>query len=110
MSKYLNKIAIILALVILSSCGMSKSDVESTVKRSFQEQVDTDPTYQKYEMKVLYVTLIETGSNKYEGTITVKIKNNTHNVSITVLADGNNVLWETKPMAFGFLMQYGFGF
>jgi len=96
----------IIFLLTLISCGISKNQMEQGIKKSFQEKIDTDLQYKDYGMKVQKVTLIKTSLNNFEGFVTVSIGNNSHDVSIIVKTDGTSYLWETKPMAFIFLMQY----
>jgi hypothetical protein len=95
-----------LATFLFSSCGISKDEMERNIKESFQEKMDTDSNYKKYAMKVQKVSLIKSGSNSYDGFVTVLLENETHDVSISVATDGSSYMWETKPLAFGFLMQY----
>jgi hypothetical protein len=91
---------------LFSSCGISKSEMENGIRESFQEKMDTDSNYKKYGMKAQKVILIKSGSNSYDGFVTVLLYNETHDVSISVTTDGSSYMWETKPLAFGFLMQY----
>jgi hypothetical protein len=94
------------AVLSFSSCGISKDKMERDIKRSFQEKMDTDSSYKEYGMKVQKVFLIKSGSNSYDGFVTVLLYDDTHDVSISVKTDGSSYIWETKPLAFGFLMQY----
>ena len=98
--------SILILLHIMVSCGMSKSDIENTVRRSFQSQMDTDATYKEYGMKVQSVSLIKVDSRNYDGFVTVELEGDRYNVPITVRTDGTQVMWETKPLAFAFLIQY----
>jgi hypothetical protein len=93
-------------MVLLSSCGISKDELEHDIKQSFQEEMDTDSNFKKYGMKVQKIYLIKSGSNSYDGIVTVLLGDETHDVPISVKTDGYSHMWETKPLAFGFLMQY----
>jgi len=80
--------------------------MEQGIKQSFQKKMDTDPDYKKYGMKVQKVTLIKAGLNSYDGFVTVLIGNKTHEIPISVKADGSQYFYETKPLAFAFLIKY----
>jgi hypothetical protein len=95
-----------IGIFLLSSCGISKGEMERGIKESFQEKMDTDSTYKKYQIKVQKVTLIKSGSHTYDGFVNVLLDNETHDVSISVTTDGSSYMWETKPLAFSFLVQY----
>jgi hypothetical protein len=95
-----------ISIFILSSCGISKGEMERGIKESFQEKMDTDSTYKKYQIKVQNVTLIKSGSHTYDGFVNVLLDDETHDVSISVTVDGSSYMWETKPLAFSFLVQY----
>jgi hypothetical protein len=95
-----------IGMFLLSSCGISKYEMERGIKQSFQEKMDTDSSYKKYGMKVQKIYLIKSGSNSYDGIATVLLDDEIHDVSISVKTDGSSYMWETKPFAFGFLMQY----
>jgi predicted small secreted protein len=94
-----------MGIFLLSSCGISRDEMERGIKQSFQEKMDTDSDYKKYEMKVQNISLIKSGSNSYDGFVTVLLGDETHDVSISVKTEGSSYMWETKPLAFGFLMQ-----
>lgn len=95
-----------MCIFLFFSCGMSKDKIERYIKQSFQEKMDTDSNYKKYQMKVQQVSLIKSGSNSFDGFVTVLLDDKTYDVSISVKTDGSSYIWETKPFAFGFLMQY----
>ena len=90
----------------LASCGISKGDMERGIEHSFQEKMDIDPLYSKYKIKVQKVTLVKSASNKYDGLVSVTLNDETHNVGITVESAGKEFTWETKPLAFSFLVKY----
>jgi hypothetical protein len=98
-----------MGIFLFSSCGVSKGEMERDIKQSFQEKMDTDSNYKKYGMKVQSISLVKSGSNSYDGFVTVLLDEETHDVSISVKTDGSSYIWETKPLAFGFLMQYELG-
>jgi hypothetical protein len=93
-----------LCIFLLSSCGLSKGEIERGIKQSFQEELDS--TYEKYGMKVQDVSLVKSGSNTYNGFVTVLLDDEKHDISITVTADRSSYMYETKPLAFSFLIGY----
>ncbi|MDR2597059.1 MAG: hypothetical protein LBC76_07050 [Treponema sp.] len=95
-----------IGIFLLLSCGKSKSEMERGIKENFQEKMDTDSTYKKYQIKVQKVTLIKSGSHTYDGLVNVLLDDKAHDVSISVTTDGSSYIWETKPLAFSFLVQY----
>jgi len=93
-------------IFLLSSCGISKDKMAQGIKESFQEKMDTDPKYKKYNMKVQKVSLIKSGSNSYDGYVNVLLDDEIHDVLISVTTEGSSYNWEAKPLAFSFLVQY----
>jgi hypothetical protein len=96
----------VVGIFLLSSCGISKDEMEREIKKSFQEKMDADSTYKKYGMKVQNVSLVKSGSNTYNGLVAVLLDGKTYDVSIEVTTDGSSYMYETKPLAFGFLLEY----
>lgn len=91
----------------LLSCGVFKDNVESQIKQAFQEEMNTNLSYQKYGMKVQSVTLVSTGLNSYDGYVIVTLDTDKHKVPIVVKGNAlSGYMFETKPFAFAFLMQY----
>jgi hypothetical protein len=93
-------------VLLLSSCGLTKETIQQGIKRDFQEKMDTDENYKKYGMKVQKVALVKSGTYSYDGFVTVLLDNETRDVPISVTTDGSSYMWETKPLAFAFLVQY----
>jgi hypothetical protein len=56
-------------------------------------------------MKVKTVSLAKSGSNAYDGYVTVALDGKTHNISITVTTDAADILLKTDPFAFSFLAE-----
>ncbi|WP_339428073.1 MULTISPECIES: SPOR domain-containing protein [unclassified Pseudomonas] len=92
-------------VVLLSGCGPSVDAVSQQAKLSVQEKLDTDENLKKYELKVRSVTAIHESGNKYKGMAEVEIDGESHQVTIDIIADGKNIFWEAKPMAFAFVLQ-----
>jgi len=58
--KTIKTMAVILVITLLSSCHMSKKNLEKQVAKSFTEKTNT---------KNVTVTLIKSSEHKYEGTV-----------------------------------------
>jgi len=77
-----------------------------SVQQALQEKFDNDPKFSKYHVRVEKVGLIKESGNKYDGIATVRTPGlSDHQVSIDVIADGSNMMWQTQPGAFLFLAQ-----
>ena len=94
-----------MGIFLFSSCGINKNEMEDSIKQSFQEKMDSDPYFKKYGMKVQKVVLIKTGSNSYDGLVTVLLKEESYNIRISVKTDSSAYMWETEPSAFTFLIR-----
>ena len=90
-------------LALLASCQMSKAEVESQLRRQFQQSLDTDTNLQSYGMRVRDVTLVKNGSHTYTGYVTVDLDGESHDIGVTVNVDGEDSFFKTDPLAFGFL-------
>jgi len=95
-----------ISLFVLSSCGISKDDLARSIKESFQDKMDTDSSYKKYQIKVQKVSLIKTGTSSYDGYVNILLGDEVHDVSISVTTNKSSYTWEIKPLAFSFLVQY----
>ena len=91
---------------LLFSCGTSKENLQNQIKSSFQEKMNNDESYSKYNIIVNGVTLVKASNNTYDGLVNVSLEDQKYDVPITVTTDGENMMWQTKPLAFGFLAQY----
>ena len=96
-------LAIVVSLV--SGCGPSVDEVSEQAKLSMQEKLSTDENLKKYDLKIRSVAVIHESGNKYKGVADVDDGGESHQVTIDVVADGKNIFWEAKPMAFGFVLQ-----
>ncbi len=104
--KYLSKVILaVFFLVLLTGCGLSKEDIGQAVKESMQETLKSDPSFKKYNLKVSDVSVFQKGGNNYKGMVSIEYKGNSHNVSVEILVDGNNVMWEAEPGSFLFVVQ-----
>ena len=99
-------VSILLAvLMMLTGCGPSRADLETWVKGELQKHVQTDPVLKPYGITVESVQLVESGKNKYEGMGMVKFQGAEKAVPLEVTADGERMMYQTKPSAFDFVAQ-----
>jgi outer membrane murein-binding lipoprotein Lpp len=96
---------VLLAMVLLASCGMSKEQVEKKVAEMFQEMLDTNAEYQRLQGKVDSVILVKTAANenKYRGEIQVVLSGSQYKLSVSAIADKDAVLYELEPPAVNIL-------
>lgn len=99
--------ALVLSILValLSGCGPSIEEVSEQTKLSMQEKLNSDENLQKYDLKVRGVTAIHESGNKYKGMADVEGEGENHQVTIDIIADGKNIFWEAKPMAFAFVLR-----
>ncbi len=98
-------VGMVLLVLLLTGCGTSKKQLEQQVMSSFQEKMNTDPTYSGYGLTVHSVTLVSSGGNNYNGLANLLYKSRAYDVPITVTSDGKTMMWQTQPGAFLFLLQ-----
>jgi hypothetical protein len=91
------------------SVRMSESPTEvasNSVKSSMQDKLDSDTDLAQFELTVVDVVLVNKSDNEYKGIAKIRTaRGGTHDVSIDVTADGDNVIWEAAPGAFLFALQ-----
>ena len=79
---------------ILFSCGISKEKLEQGIMKSQQEKFDTDSSLKEYGLKIQDVALLKTGSNTYDGIMTVLSEGEKYNISFTVKTDSDSYMWK----------------
>ena len=92
-------------VILISGCGPSIEEVSEQTKLSMQEKLNSDENLQKYDLKVRSVTAIHESGNKYKGMADVEGEGERHQVTKDIIADGKNIFWEAKPMAFAFVLR-----
>ncbi len=95
-----------ISLVGLLSCSMNREEMQNQIKTSFQQKMDSDSQYSKYKMIANSVTLVKSGNNTYDGMVNITLDGQQYDVAISVTADNDTFIWQTKPMAFSFLAEY----
>ena len=97
---------IIIVLFSMVSCGISKDEMQRGIIEKQQETFDTNPDYKEFGLIVQDVTLLKTGSNTYDGLMTVLFENEKFNVSLSIKTDSNTYMWEWDPNPlFNFIRQ-----
>jgi len=76
---------------------MSTEEIGKTVKASMQETLNSDQNLSEYELKVDNVQVFKQGGNTYKGLVNIIYKGSSHNVTVEVIVNGKNVLWEAAP-------------
>jgi len=105
MTSSLRLVLMVLLVVIVSGCGLSKDQIGETVKTSMQEKFDSDPQFKDWHLTVTGVQVLSKGGNQYQGIAKITYESTSHDVSVEITADGKNVMWQTAPGAFTFVFQ-----
>ena len=103
-----NAVRIIVSMmivVIISGCGLSPEAIGETVRESMQEKFNTDSDFKEHDLMVDSVQLSKKGDNSYKGLVAVIYKQSAYDVTVEILVDGENVLWEAAPGSFHFIAQ-----
>jgi len=86
--------------------GSVAESAAAIVKESMQRDLDNDPNLGKLGLRVVDVGLINKVGNEYKGIASIRTLDGViHDVAIDVTADGNDVIWETAPGAFLFVLD-----
>lgn len=99
-------LAILAVSLVLSGCGPSLKDVESQARESMQNYMDTDASMSGYSVKVDAVEAIKENGNTYRGIARVQVGGEEYPVSVSIVADGDNLMWSTERGAFMFLIRH----
>jgi hypothetical protein len=90
----------------LSSCGISKDEMQQGIMKKQQETFDTNSFFKEFGLTIQDVTLLKTGYNTYDGIITVLLEEEEHNISITVKTDSDTYMWQIDESSLQFLINY----
>lgn len=99
-------VLVIFTLISLIGCGLSKVEIQDQVKYLFQDKISNDEYFNKYNLQVNEIILVNIGKNSYDGIAKVIFEDNIYDVPLTVNVDGETIMFQTKPMAFMFLAQH----
>ena len=105
MKNIVRVIASMMIVAMISGCGMSTEDIGETVKSSMQETLSADSNFKEHNLKVDSVQVFKKGDNTYKGIASIKYKGSLHDVTVEILVDGDNLMWEAAPGAFMFIAQ-----
>ena len=97
-------IIIFLIAVLVAGC-VSKENISETVKTSMQETLSTNTDFKDYNMTVIDVTVLKKNNGEYKGIASVEYEGTLHDISIDIIVDGENILWEAPFGSFSFIMQ-----
>jgi hypothetical protein len=103
--RHLSAAAICVSVVAtLLGCGPSPEEIGERVRTSMHN----NPDMRKLGVAVTRVVVIKESGNKYQGIADVRYKELERQVSVQVVAEGDNVVWKTEPGAFMFVLQHDF--
>ena len=95
----------LLLVVMVAGCGLSKDDIAATVKTSMQQTFDSDPQFRDWHLRVTGVQVLRKGGNQYQGMAKITYEGTSHDVPVEITVDGRDVMWQTAPGAFLFVVQ-----
>jgi hypothetical protein len=99
-------VALLVALLIgLTGCDVYTNNIAGKTKDVLQSNLDSDAKFSKYKMRVVDVQLVSESMRKYEGIAKIDFEGKTYDVPVSVSADLNNILVQTKPGGFIFLFE-----
>ncbi len=93
------------ALFALTGCDVYTNNIAGKTKDVLQSNLNSDAKFAKYKMRVVDVQLVSESMSKYEGVAKIDFEGKTYDVPVSVSADLNNILVQTKPGGFIFLFQ-----
>lgn len=100
----MKKLLIAMLAASLTACGPSVDTLSVQVRGLLQKKLD-EPEMAEFHLKVDRVTLIHEDGHKYEGIATIEMDGTTHDVPVHVVADGDNMMYQTDSGAFLFAAQ-----
>ena len=96
---------LIVIVLMITGCSLSKGEIEKTVTTSMQEKFDNDENFKKYHLKVGDIEILKITKGKYSGFLDVYIEQEKYLVPVDINVDGQDVTWKTSNGAFLFLCQ-----
>lgn len=97
-------LAIFIAIILLG-CSPDTEKIGSIVATLLQQKLSENPELKKYNLTVQKVDVIREAGNSYRGIAKVLMRGNLHDVPLKIISDGNNVMFETPPENFAFILQ-----
>jgi outer membrane lipoprotein-sorting protein len=70
---------LVFVVLAITSC-LSKDSIERIVAQEFQEKMDTDSFFSKYDITVRRVVLLKKSTNHYEGKIRILVGGASHSI------------------------------
>ena len=101
------KKAVFATILMLTLCGCrpSTDQIGEQVKVLLQEKLDQEPAFKKYNLVVSRVDVMREDGNKYRGIATVVMNGVEHSVTLVILADNDQIMYEADPKSFFFVLQ-----
>jgi hypothetical protein len=95
------------AIILLALCGCQPNvnEIGQQVSSLLQQKINEDPTLSRYGLVVTNVVVIREEGNKYKGVADVMMNGEKHEVSLSILADGDSVMYEADPGSFLFVAE-----
>ncbi|WP_148664578.1 hypothetical protein [Herbaspirillum robiniae] len=100
--KFWSTIALALALL---GCSPSTESIGETVKSLMQKKFSESDELKNYKLEVVKVDVIHESGNKYRGMAKVMLNGAPHDVGMSILSDGDKIMYEIPPENLGFLVQ-----
>ncbi len=105
MNNALRMVIMVMLTVMVAGCGLSKSQIGEIVKTSMQEKLDYDPGFKNWHLSVTDVQVLAKGGNQYQGIAKIMYEGISHDVSVEITVDGDDVMWQIPPGSFMFVLQ-----
>lgn len=96
---------LIVMILMITGCNLSKEEIGKTVTASMQEKFDTDQAFKRYHLKVGNIQLFKQTNTEYSGLVSLYLGQEKHQIYVIINIDGKNVMWRTENGAFLFLAQ-----
>lgn len=87
----------------LVACGPNADSISKTVQASMQAKFDNDADLKEFNLKVKSAQFVKQSDKQFKGVVTVEAADGTHDVVVTAVTDGKNVIWEAEATSFNFL-------
>ena len=100
---------LIVMVLMVTGCGLSKEEIGKTVTTSIQEKFDNDKKIKKYNLKVKDIEILKKTKNEYSGFVSVYLKQEKYLISVDINIDGEDIMWKIENGALFFLCQEEIG-
>ena len=96
-----------LFFVLAVGCNqfVSTDDIADNIKAQMQEEFDTNSDFSEYHLKVVGLTVVKQAANQYKGLSEIRYKGKIYKVSVDILMDKDNYMWEIPAENFEFIQK-----